>query len=438
MKKLYSQHFPTPSYLSMRSFSFDISEEYIRYGELARTPVGLALERFGEQKIPSGVIVGTEIKDEEKLTNLLKNICLHENIYFARIALPDNSDATIKQYLKIFKNAGFVPLSLELSAQALTRAVIPYDDLRPVLMIDFGEGAITFSIVVDKQVIFTTDLVVSDISEIGKVIDKQYIQWKKEFGNTVKGQINRILLCGKYANMTGLREYITAHMKMKAEYANVWVNISDMKIAVPNIPFEESLAYGKVIGLALGEYVSSRKGKTNLLPQSEKKIINREYKFRLINMGVHMLSIIGVLAIVLILPAYFMSSTRLQIAEQQLENFNSANTELMTHDITNTINDINTKLTLLNNATSAPSSEAVFSLLLSNKTAGITFSHILWKVADDNSTSVEVEGKAKDSSTFSHFKSILDKNSMITITDASTINNKNGSIINFVIQMTVK
>jgi hypothetical protein len=43
-------------------------------------------------------------------------------------------------------------------------------------------------------------------------------------------------------------------MKIKVEYADVWVNILNTKKATPEILFEESLTYPTVFGLALGDY----------------------------------------------------------------------------------------------------------------------------------------------------------------------------------------
>jgi hypothetical protein len=75
----------------------------------------------------------------------------------------------------------------------------------------------------------------------------------------------------------GLLEYLEASMKIKVEHANAWTNISQMNISVPDMSFEESLAYSTVLGLALGGFAYSLKPIMNVLPLSEKKAIKIEY-----------------------------------------------------------------------------------------------------------------------------------------------------------------
>ena len=47
--------------------------------------------------------------------------------------------ALIESYLKVFRKAGFVPLSFEIDTLALARAVVPQDEKRPYFIINFGD-----------------------------------------------------------------------------------------------------------------------------------------------------------------------------------------------------------------------------------------------------------------------------------------------------------
>jgi len=222
MKQLYSQYFPTPSYLAMSSCSFDISDKTVKYGELKSTPEGLRLGRYGQVKMPIGIVVSGKIEEPEKLIQILKDIAKRLNLRFARVSLPEeqmylftlsipkmNSDGDIRQailfqieehiplkaedtvfdydivkdgndnitvevvaiargtiesYLYVFKEAGLTPIAFELEAQAIARSVIPNLDKNPVMIVDFGESRTGVSIAHSGRVLFTTTL------DIGGVI----------------------------------------------------------------------------------------------------------------------------------------------------------------------------------------------------------------------------------------------------------------------------
>jgi type IV pilus assembly protein PilM len=182
MKKLYSRYFPTPSYLAMNSCALDISDQSIKYGELYPTGGGLRLGRFGQEKIPQGVIVSGKIEKEEVLVKILKDFAVREDLHLVRVSLPEEqmylftlsipktessdirdsislqieehiplsaldtifdyhiisehgdklfievtaiAQSTIESYLSVFEQAGVTPVSFELEAQAIARAVIP-------------------------------------------------------------------------------------------------------------------------------------------------------------------------------------------------------------------------------------------------------------------------------------------------------------------------
>lgn len=215
MKKSYNRHFPTPSYLAMKSFAVDISDQSIKYGELLSTSQGLRLGVFGKEKIPTGVVVSGKIENQDQIVSILKKIKEKVKVNFVRVSLPEeqmylftlslptadvkdlrdmillqieeyiplkamdtvfeyeiisSSDknilvevsaiaiATAEEYLSVFKKAGLSVLSFELEAQAIARAVIPVDDKDPVMIVDFGDTRTGVSIAHDGKVFFTTTL----------------------------------------------------------------------------------------------------------------------------------------------------------------------------------------------------------------------------------------------------------------------------------------
>ncbi|MFA6999614.1 MAG: pilus assembly protein PilM [Candidatus Paceibacterota bacterium] len=370
--------------------------------------------------------------------------------------------STVEGYLSSFEKAGLSPLSFELEAQAIARSVIPIDDKEPTMIVDFGDTRTGVSIVHDGKVFFTTTLdmggvnltnmisknftlpfekaeemkrsygldgisnienifpvILNEISVLRDELNKQYLYWKSHDNCGIShDQINRIVLCGGDANLTGLSDYLEASMKIKVDHANAWVNISNMKNGVPNMSFEESLGYVTVLGLALGGFSYSYRPVVNVLPEKEKKLIIKEYWKRFTIMFMFFLSFLIFIFILLLLPSYFFSLSKQNIIEARLEEFNANNKNLSGVDLNNTITDINTKLNLL--ASNNPKYSLyndILNVVLSNRINGVTFSQLLFNQTKDKGLNIEVHGQARDRSTLRNFKAVLDNNSKIASTN---------------------
>lgn len=63
--------------------------------------------------------------------------------------------------------------------------------------------------------------------------------------------VEKIILCGKDAAIPGFGDYLSSSLKMPVEISNVWVNIPYYNEVVPEISFEDSLAYATSLGLVL-------------------------------------------------------------------------------------------------------------------------------------------------------------------------------------------
>jgi type IV pilus assembly protein PilM len=230
MKRLYNHYFPTPAYLAMNSFSVDISDKSIKYGELIATSSGLLLGNYGKEKMPEGVVVSGRVEKENELVLILKKIKEKEGLHFIRVSLPeeqtylftlslpkideenirdmillqmeehiplkapdtifdyeiiseDNQNilievvavagATMDGYLSAFEKAGLVPISFEPEAQAIARAVIPLEDSNPVMVVDFGETKTGVSISSNGRVFLTTTLSIGG-SDLTNMIAKNF------------------------------------------------------------------------------------------------------------------------------------------------------------------------------------------------------------------------------------------------------------------------
>lgn len=515
MKRLYNHYFPTPSYLSMNSFAVDISDESVKYGELIPTSQGLRLSKYGEEKIPNGVVSSGKIENENELIRILKRIKEKGKINFIRVSLPeeqmylftlslprtDNSNlrdmillqieehiplkapdslfdfdivkedgqtvlvevvaiatATMESYLSVFNKAGLTPISFELEAQAIARAVIPVDDVSPIMIVDFGNSKTGISISNNGRVFLTTTLsmggvdltnmiaknfslsfeeaekmkheygidkgskaedifpaILNGISVLRDEISKQCLYWEthNNTNNTEHNKISHIILCGGASNLAGLAEYLELSMKIKVENANVWVNILNTEDSIPEISFEQSLGYATVLGLALGGFNCSSPI-VNVLPEKEKKSLCLKYWIRFSTVLLNLIALVVIISTVLLFPSYFLSLSKEKLAESELETFNKENVEFTTADIDKTINTINSKLSILDKGVpSYQVSDKVIDNILSNRTDGITFSQIFFNRQSTGST-LEIHGVATNRDALRNFKTKLDNNPNFT------------------------
>ncbi len=540
MKQVYSRYFPTPSYLAMNSCALDISDQSIKYGELVATPHGLRLGRFGHEKIPAGIINSGKIENEEELLKILRGLARREHLHFVRISLPEeqmylftlalpkstannlyetillqieehiplkaidtifdyevvteNSEnifvqvlaiaiVTMESYLSVFKRAGLVPLSFELEAQAIARAVIPLGDMSPVMIVDFGSSRSGASIAHNGKVFFTTTLeiggvsitnmiaknfnisfeeaekmklsygvgsatnaddifpaILSGISVLRDELNRHYIYWKTHEDDGFKHEsLDRIILCGGDANLTGLTNYLSASMGVKVEDANAWTNVADMKTSVPSIPYEQSFGYVTVIGLALADYIQKPQTILNVLPPKEKNSLRREYWMRFSSVILSFASIALVVSTLLFLPSYLFSVSRSNAATSRLEAFNAANPDIATTNIDKFISQINTKLGLLySKSQPVLPSDVIYENILTNLPKGITISQILYNQIANGGKTIDLQGKAADRTSLRDFEKSLDDNPNITSTDLPISDFIEKSNIEFAISVILK
>jgi type IV pilus assembly protein PilM len=543
MKKLYNYYFPTPSYLMMSACAIDISDQSIKYGELVATSLGPRLNKYGKEKIPEGVMVSGKIEKEDEMIRLLKKIKDKEDLHFIRVSLPEEqmylftlslpktgnenikdmillqieeyvplkaldsifdydiisednqnilvevvaiASATIESYLSIFSRAGLVPVSFEIEAQAVARAVIPSSDMSPVMIVDFGNATTGVSISKNGRVYLTTTLpiggkdltnmisknfsisfeeaeemkhkyglnqgseaqnifpaILNGISVLRDEINKQYVYWETHNDNNeTHEKINRIILCGGDANLAGLADYLELSMKMKVENANVWANILNTEDKVPEMSFEESLSYATVIGLSLGSYVYKSQPVINILPYEEKKILRKEYWMRFFTLVFDFISIAGIIASLLLFPSYFLSKSKENLVESNLVAFNNENPDLTTNNVDKITGDIDSKLEKLNKAeASYQVNDKVLYSILSSRTSGITFSQILFnkKIGKEaGAPSLEIYGIAKDRDSLRNFKMALDGNPNFSKIDLPISNFLEKTNLSFTISITMK
>jgi len=202
----------------------------------------------------------------------------------------------VASYARIFHEVGLIPVSFEIEAESIARAIIPKGDLNTYMVVDYGRTRTSFSIVskgvvsytstvetggrmaldiIEKQTGLSTEEAQKIKNEKGLVkdpkhpelymslaniasvlkdeINKRYIFWHTHKGSEGKEgkQIKKILLVGGNSNLFGLEDYLSSSLKVKVERSNVWANVPFSKSFVPPIGFGDSLSYASSIGLSL-------------------------------------------------------------------------------------------------------------------------------------------------------------------------------------------
>jgi hypothetical protein len=146
------------------------------------------------------------------------------------------------------------------------------------------------------------------------------------------------------------------------------------------------------------------------------------------------------LSSLLFLPSYFFSISKANLATSRLEAFNKANPEISTNNLDKTIADINSKLGLLStkDSTYIPS-EIILKNLISNLPNGITLNQINYsEEISNNLRTINIIGKASDRAALRNFKSTLDNNPIVALTDLPISNFIGKTNISFTILVTLK
>ncbi|MFZ4500531.1 MAG: pilus assembly protein PilM [Minisyncoccia bacterium] len=349
--------FPVPSFFALPAVGIDFSDAVMRYVELAPITEGIAPKRFGEVPIPAGCMQGGRVVDEVAFTEFLRTVKREHNLEFVRVAIPESqvylftlsidaaagndiraaielviednipirasetifdfsilktsgtaiivavvavSEATATTLHTCFVNAEMKPLSFELDAQAIARAVLPITARGCRMIVDIGAHRTGIIITAEGSVVYTATIefggdmltqtlstklgigpaeaealkktiglshspehasffeaLSSSIVPLKDEINHRYLYWqekKEQLGGFPS--IETIYICGGHSNLSGLNDYLSAALKLPVMQANSWVNCFAFEAYVPEMPFETSMSYVTAVGLALADHIS--------------------------------------------------------------------------------------------------------------------------------------------------------------------------------------
>ncbi|MFZ2253346.1 MAG: pilus assembly protein PilM [Minisyncoccia bacterium] len=359
---LAQQAFPTPSLISFPCVGVDISDTSLKYVQFVHAHVhdeNLTLSNWGDIEIPEGIIERGNVHDISKLAAVLRemkdrcdahyvnislpeehaylfetNIAvdttakeihellefrLEENVplsprdaYFdyavigdaeggkeKRVAVTVYAKATIDSYYEACREAGIIPLSFEIEAQAIARASVPKALNDTYMIVDFGKIRMGIGIVYRGQLMYTSTIdiagaqmsadmraVLGDVPEseltivkntkgllhtndnekVALILEKvaqsiieelsiRIHYWHTRGIDAEEREIKKIILCGGSSNLLGLPEYLTEKLEIQTERAQVWKNAFSLETYIPPITRKYSYGYATAIGLALRNFI---------------------------------------------------------------------------------------------------------------------------------------------------------------------------------------
>jgi Tfp pilus assembly PilM family ATPase len=303
-----------PKYFSTFSYFFDpssfagmhISRENITFAKLVREGETLSLESFFKMKLPVDVWGANGIHDMHAFTGALTMFRKKINVKNPTVVVPtfpqmaemtDRELNLVKaEYKKLLKKAGFAPKRIEFEDEALARIASHESAHAPAIMVYVGGRHSNISILSHGNVVkshispYGGDLLASALArEFGITEDEAHIlkkerglktdekgralslmleaisilkddiasvhrSWhdmvKRHAGNSQKVN-SKIVLFGKHADMAGLAHYLESTLKMPVSYLNVWEHILSTDVALPKLPFNESLDFAHALSAAI-------------------------------------------------------------------------------------------------------------------------------------------------------------------------------------------
>ncbi len=352
----FARYLPPPKFLTMPSLGVDISDTSLKYVQFSEEKRGMKpLRQWGEIEIPTGVLDRGHVHDQKQLAAVLKECKEKTGATFIRVSLPEEraylfeteikrstpvkeirsllefrleenvpipareaffdydilegettdktlrvvvaayARETILNYFDACNEAGLIPLSFEVEAQAMVRSVLPADIEGAHMLVDFGKTRTGVGIVLEGSLMYTStidfggnqlsevlrkvhgqitegeittikntqglikgvhdtrnyDALISTVSVIKDELASRIQYWHSGDYKQESRRIQSVTLCGGSSNLKGLPEYFTETLGITTRRANVWQNAFAIEDYIPPISVRHSYGYATAIGLAL-------------------------------------------------------------------------------------------------------------------------------------------------------------------------------------------
>jgi Tfp pilus assembly PilM family ATPase len=216
-----------------------------------------------------------------------------------RVVVASYARETILNYYDACREADLIPVSFEVEAQAMARAVLPETFEGAYMLVDFGKTRTGVGIVYNGALMYTSTIdfggaVLSDTLRrvYGEKSEAEFTTLKNTQGLTKKGgddkcyealisgisilkdellarvqywhgkdykrhdrRLKQVILCGGSSNLLGFPEYLTESLEIPATRANVWTNTFSLDTYIPPIDARYSYGYATAVGLALAKTI---------------------------------------------------------------------------------------------------------------------------------------------------------------------------------------
>jgi len=306
----------------------DKAVQFVRFSDKKQPE----LEAFGEILLPKGIIETGSVKDSKKLTEVLSQLRQKHNLDLVEVSIPEEKSylfkttvlgdnlreiksnldlqiqdnvpfkasevvfdfsiigqlksghrdvvvsvlprAVVEQYLAVFHEAGFTPISFQVESQAVAQAAVPYGNRKNVLVVNVQDKKAGFYIVTKQTVRFSstfeidnTDLginildeklipkeeipKINDISVLIREIKKIMTYWRTHDGADESQAVQHIYLVGTIPEEIKTVDYISSNIPVAVEVSNVWQNAFSFEKTIPEMDRRDALRFSAAIGLAL-------------------------------------------------------------------------------------------------------------------------------------------------------------------------------------------
>ncbi len=171
----------------------------------------------------------------------------------------------------------------------------------------------------------------------------------------------------------------------------------------------------------------------NLIPNQEKKKKVKDFYFRLTVVSFSLLSFVTLVALVAVLPAYFLSSVKKNLAESWLTEQSAEPIPPVSQNIQVIIDGLNQKLRVIESARESkyPVSLKVVSEIMAKKLPEIKITQILYEVSAGENKKVSVRGIAQGREQLLLFRRALEDGAAFQKVDLPISNFVKGSNISF-------
>lgn len=175
----------------------------------------------------------------------------------------------------------------------------------------------------------------------------------------------------------------------------------------------------------------------NLIPNQEKKKMRRDFYHRLAVLFLVMLSFSIFVAILALLPSYFLSVSKINIANQKLETQKDEPTPLFNQETSEMIKDLNLKLNLVENAekNKFTVSQKVINAVLLKKIPSIKITRIFYENDSLKGKKISIGGTAPSREVLLSFRQALENDVSFKSVDLPISNFVKGFNIEFYLNL---